>query len=147
MGSVHIMVNDICTLYAKRMRRFVYVTPKSFLSFIGFYKDLYLLKFDESETKSNSYRIGLEKIAEATKEINMMGQKLKIKQVELKKAADKTEKFVEKLKRESAKAEKKKREVKKTTKECEFQTLEIGKERKIAHEELADAMPALIRAE
>jgi dynein heavy chain len=37
MGAVHLMVDDICGLYMKRMRRQVYVTPKSFLGFIGFY--------------------------------------------------------------------------------------------------------------
>ena len=42
MGGVHIMVNGICEQYLKRMRRHVYITPKSYLSFIGFYKDLYL---------------------------------------------------------------------------------------------------------
>ena len=62
MGSVHIMVNDICTLYAKRMRRFVYVTPKSFLSFIGFYKELYIDKYSALDKDEKNFKIGLAKI-------------------------------------------------------------------------------------
>lgn len=42
MGAVHLLVDDVCTQYLKRMRRSVFVTPKSYLAFIGFYKDLYL---------------------------------------------------------------------------------------------------------
>ena len=45
MGAVHLLVDDVCTQYFKRMRRQVFVTPKSYLAFIGFYKDLYLQKY------------------------------------------------------------------------------------------------------
>ena len=34
MGKVHNMVSDVCTIYFLQMRRYVYVTPKSYLSFI-----------------------------------------------------------------------------------------------------------------
>jgi len=40
------MVTDVCGLYFERMRRQVFVTPKSYLSFINYYKDLYKQKFD-----------------------------------------------------------------------------------------------------
>lgn len=38
MGKVHQMVTDVCGLYFERMRRQVFVTPKSYLSFINYYK-------------------------------------------------------------------------------------------------------------
>jgi len=41
MGKVHNMVTEVCTLYYQQMRRHVYVTPKSYLSFIGAYSELY----------------------------------------------------------------------------------------------------------
>jgi hypothetical protein len=56
---------------------------------------------------------------DASEEIAKMGEALKKKEVILKKAVDKTDKFVEQLKKESAKAEKKGREVAKTATECE----------------------------
>ena len=34
MGKVHKMVDSVCTIYFQQMRRHVYVTPKSYLSFI-----------------------------------------------------------------------------------------------------------------
>ena len=41
MGMVHRMVTEVCDLYFIRMRRHVYVTPKSYLSFIDQYKKVY----------------------------------------------------------------------------------------------------------
>jgi len=37
MGKVHNMVTEVCQLYFQQMRRYVYVTPKSYLSFIAMY--------------------------------------------------------------------------------------------------------------
>ena len=62
MGCVHIMVNQICEQYLKRMRRNVYVTPKSFLSFIGFYKELYIDKYSALDKDEKNFKIGLAKI-------------------------------------------------------------------------------------
>jgi dynein heavy chain len=45
MGNVHIMVDDMCDKYYKAFRRRRFVTPRSFLSFIGAYKELYLSKY------------------------------------------------------------------------------------------------------
>jgi len=45
MGNVHLMVNTACDLYLQKMRRAVYVTPKSFLSYLNSYKDLYINKY------------------------------------------------------------------------------------------------------
>jgi len=45
MGNVHLMVNNVTDLYFQSMRRQVYVTPKSYLSFLNSYKGLYLEKY------------------------------------------------------------------------------------------------------
>ena len=55
------------------------MTPKSYLSFIGFYKDLYLQKYQEADISARSYKIGLEKIKEASEEIKIMQENLKNK--------------------------------------------------------------------
>ena len=34
MGKVHDLVTEVCDIYFQRMRRYVYVTPKSYLAFI-----------------------------------------------------------------------------------------------------------------
>ena len=46
MGKVHKMVDEVCKLYFLQMRRNVYVTPKSYLSFISSYSQLYTNKYD-----------------------------------------------------------------------------------------------------
>ena len=45
MGKVHQLVTEVCGIYYQQMRRHVYVTPKSYLSFIAMYQELYVKKF------------------------------------------------------------------------------------------------------
>jgi len=45
MGKVHKMVDEVCGIYFQQMRRYVYVTPKSYLSFIAMYQDVYVQKY------------------------------------------------------------------------------------------------------
>lgn len=47
MGNVHLLVGDVIDIYYAKMRRQVYVTPKSFLSYIEAYKVLYVEKYKE----------------------------------------------------------------------------------------------------
>jgi len=46
MGNVHLMVTAICDVYYAKMRRQVYFTPKSYLSYLQAYKKLYLIKYN-----------------------------------------------------------------------------------------------------
>lgn len=41
MGTVHALAVKVCDEYLEKMRRYVYQTPKSFLSFLAFYKVTY----------------------------------------------------------------------------------------------------------
>ena len=77
MGNVHLMVNMICDTYFQKMRRQVYVTPKSFLSYLDSYKTLYLRKYKELDIQESSYKIGLSKIQEASVSIAKMEVGLK----------------------------------------------------------------------
>lgn len=66
MGNVHLMVTNVCDLYFQKMRRQVYVTPKSFLSYLDSYKNLYVVKYKELDDQGRSFREGVEKIEDAT---------------------------------------------------------------------------------
>jgi dynein heavy chain, axonemal len=46
MGHVHVFVTAACHEYFEKFRRHAYVTPKSFLSFIQFYMNLYKVKWE-----------------------------------------------------------------------------------------------------
>jgi len=53
-------------MYFQKMRRAVYVTPKSFLSYLNSYKGLYLDKYEELDRQESSFKVGLSKIDQAT---------------------------------------------------------------------------------
>jgi dynein heavy chain len=72
MGNVHIMVTETCEHYYNRMRRQVYFTPKSYLSYLDAYKKLYLVKYKELDQQESNFRIGVNKINEASETINKM---------------------------------------------------------------------------
>ena len=60
MGTVHAMVTEVCDEYFQQMRRSVYQTPKSYLSFLQNYKATYTEKLDE--IKNKEMRVNLVKV-------------------------------------------------------------------------------------
>ena len=66
MGKVHKMVDNICAEYFQQMRRYVYVTPKSYLSFIQAYNELYNTKYKAIDKEEQNINRGLFKLQEAT---------------------------------------------------------------------------------
>lgn len=104
MGFVHIMVNECCELYFQKMRRQVYVTPKSFLSYLSSYKQLYLEKYKELDKQEKQFAIGLEKIKDATISIQQMEVGLKEEENQLKEAQDRSDKLLADLSVEQKKA-------------------------------------------
>ena len=63
MGKVHKMVDNVCKLYYAQMRRNVYVTPKSYLSFISAYSELYTKKYKGIDVEESNVILGLDKLA------------------------------------------------------------------------------------
>jgi dynein heavy chain, axonemal len=56
------MVTDVCDEYFGKMRRQVYQTPKSYLSFIQLYKRMYSSKLNELKVKEGRLMLGLNKL-------------------------------------------------------------------------------------
>merc|ERR1712032_35361 len=77
LGNYQSMVNDICTMYLQRMRKHVYVTPKTFLCLIDFYKGLYRVKYDDVNVQEKAVNTGLEKLADASKQVEVMKGELR----------------------------------------------------------------------
>ena len=79
MGHVHVFVTAACQEYFEKFRRHVYVTPKSYLSFIAAYKLLYKKKWVFTQKLAESINSGLSKMFEAKEDVNQMKADLAVK--------------------------------------------------------------------
>ena len=98
MGRVHDMVTDVCKIYFERMRRYVYVTPKSYLSFIDFYLSVYKTKYVELNAEEKNIRLGLEILHEAAQGIVVLKEDLTKEEVKLGEAVKRLINFSKNLK-------------------------------------------------
>ena len=146
MGKVHDMVTDVCKIYFERMRRYVYVTPKSYLSFIDLYLSVYKTKYTDLNSEEKNIRLGLEKLQEAAQGIAVLKEELAKEEVKLGEAAKKTDKLLKELEVENQKAKKKADEVGIVKQGCEEQAAKIAVEKADAEKDLAQAMPFLEKA-
>jgi len=146
MGKVHQMVTDVCLIYFERMRRHVYVTPKSYLSFIDLYKNVYFDKYSNLNVEESNIRKGLKKLQEAAEGIELLKIDLAKEEVKLDEASKKTDKLLKELEVENQKAKKKADEVGIVKQGCEEQAEKIAVEKAAAEKDLEQAMPYLRKA-
>ena len=74
-----------------RFRRSTHVTPKSYLSFINGYKDIYADKHGEINELSRRMTTGLDKLVEASESIATLSIELAVKEKELEVASKQAE--------------------------------------------------------
>eukprot|EP00928_Gymnodinium_smaydae_P021973 TRINITY_DN18608_c0_g3_i2.p1 TRINITY_DN18608_c0_g3~~TRINITY_DN18608_c0_g3_i2.p1 ORF type:complete len:2564 (-),score=332.72 TRINITY_DN18608_c0_g3_i2:161-7795(-) len=146
MGSLHRGVRDVCSMYLSRMRKHVYVTPKSFLCFIEYYQKLYAQKFVDVNDQEKSVNLGLQKLADAAQYVETMKVDIVKQESTLKVEEEKTNKLLVKVQSQKAKAEKKADEVLKQKRECENKAKMISEDKEEANRELDNAMPFLHEA-
>ncbi|EUD67876.1 hypothetical protein C922_01488 [Plasmodium inui San Antonio 1] len=144
---VHKKVSDTCETYKERMRRNTYVTPKSYLSFIDLYKQMYVKKYEEIQILKESVDIGLKKLNEAAMDVQKMRESLTNEEEKLKESDEQTNVLLEKVKKESLKAEKQSIEVSKFRDKCIKEKDIILKEQEEADKDLKAALPYLHEAE
>ena len=111
MGQVHVNVTAACQEYFEKFRRHVYVTPKSYLSFIAGYKSLYEKKLVYVRELATSINSGLSKMGEAKVDVNKMKGELAIKNTDLAAATKEAEKLLKEISENTAIAEKEKQKV------------------------------------
>ena len=143
MGRVHNLVNDVCSLYYNKMRRHVYVTPKSYLSFISSYKTVYKTKVTELEDQEKRVALGLKKLKGAEEDVKEMQIKLEQEKQKINEAEQKTEIMLKKLKVEKSKAEKQSEDVSARKTQCEIQAEKIRIDQQEADRDLQAALPYL----
>ena len=143
MANVHLMIDRTCNDYFVRMRRNVYVTPKSFLSFVNGYQKLYVTKKTEVEVLSNRLTVGLEKLENAARDIAHMQIDLREKEKFLAVAQEKAAVFLVEITASTAEAEKVKSQVLAVKNDLQGKADEIAAEKSSAEKDLEAAKPAL----
>merc|ERR1719506_2652614 len=147
MGVFQAKVGQLCDVYLSRMRKYVYVTPKSYLCFIDAYKGLYQVKYDDVNVQEQSVKMGLTKLNEAVVQVDAMKIDLAVEEKNLKVAEEATNKLLVKVQSETAKAEKKAAEVGLQKDESLANKAVIEGEKEAANKELEAAMPFVYEAE
>ena len=143
MGHVHVFVTNACHEYFEKFRRHTYVTPKSFLSFIQFYMNLYKVKWEGVAHLAQAINAGLEKMDEAKVDVGRMKQNLAIKNQELAKATKEAEALLKSISESTAIAEQEKAKVAVIVEGVSSKAAEIAGVKADAEKDLAAAQPAL----
>lgn len=147
MGMVHSMVTDVCEDYFKRMRRRVYQTPKSYLSFIQNYTVLYSTKLSELKVKEGRVNLGLAKLIQGAKDVEDMKVVLAEEQIKLDIATLETNKMLASLEISSAEAKRESDKVSVIKEKCMADATRIGNEKAACMSDLAKAQPFVDEAE
>ena len=72
MGVTHTGIRAACLEYNARYRRHVYVTPKSFLSFLEVYQSVYTKKLTQTKAMAAAINSGLKKMNDAKVDVGKM---------------------------------------------------------------------------
>ncbi|KAK7114139.1 dynein axonemal heavy chain 5-like isoform X2 [Littorina saxatilis] len=147
MGIIHDGVAESCIEYFQRYRRSTHVTPKSYLSFINSYKNVYQAKKDEIGEMAQRMNTGLEKLIEASAAVAELSKELAIKEKELAIASEKAELVLKDVTVKAQAAEKVKEQVQKVKDKAQSIVDFIEKDKVIAETKLEAARPALEEAE
>lgn len=141
MGMVHKMVVDVCDEYFVSMRRRVYQTPKSYLSFIDTYKKIYASKISALKEKETRVNLGLEKLIQGAQDVEAMKVILAKEQIKLDEATVSTNKMLESLEISKQQAKLEGEQVQGIKIKCEEDAIRIGNERLSCSQDLAKAQP------
>jgi len=141
MGMVQEMATDVCDEYHTTLRRQVYQTPKSFLSFLAAYKSMYSTKLATLKEKESRVKLGLDKLIQGAQDVEAMKVVLAKEQVKLEEATVSTNKMLESLEVSSAEAKLEGDQVAGIKAKCEEDASRIAAEKASCASDLAKAQP------
>lgn len=123
------------------------MTPKSYLSFLTSYKQIYSSKQSEIRALAVRMSTGLEKLNEATLAVNQLALELVEMEKELAMANKRAEEVLTRVKEQAGAAQRVKEQVQVVKDRAESLVAAIGKDKSVAEERLQAAAPALREAE
>lgn len=147
MGMVHSMVTEVCDEYFVKMRRRVFQTPKSYLSFIQNFTNMYSVKLEELKQKEGRVNLGLQKLIQGAQDVEDMKKVLADEQVKLEQATLETNKMLASLEVSSAEAKRESDKVQTIKNKCVADATRIGEEKATCMADLAKAQPFVDEAE
>ena len=147
MAATHMGVVEVCAEYIAQFRRYVYVTPKTYLTFIKLYSNLYSRKFSEVQANATKISNGLLKLADAEQGVAEMQIVLAETEKELVQVAIRVEKMLTEVQSKSAVAQQVRSEVMETKNQLASEAATIQAERDVCNRDLEQAKPALDAAE
>jgi len=143
MGNVHVAVTRACKEYFEKFRRYVYVTPKSYLSFIDGYRGLYTRKLSEVRVLAEKINSGLAKLFEAKTDVKNMQVELTAKNKDLAEAQRVSANLLKEISASTAIAEKEKAKVVVIVDAVTVKATQIAAVKADAEADLEAAQPAL----
>jgi dynein heavy chain len=147
MGMVHTMVTEVCDEYFTKMRRRVYQTPKSYLSFIQNFTGMYSMKLAELKVKESRVNLGLQKLIQGARDVEDMKKVLAEEQIKLEIATQETNKMLESLEVSAGEAKRESDKVGTIKNKCVADANRIGAEKHACMADLAKAQPFVDEAE
>jgi dynein heavy chain len=147
IGAVHGIVTATCDEYFKSMRRQVYQTPKSFLSFIDAYKTMYETKLGALNEKETRVNKGLVKLIQGAEDVEKMKVTLQGKQVDLQAQTEEANKSFKKVEESKKMAEVEEALTNEKKEAAHRDAEDIAEERTIINAQLEEAMPHVHAAE
>ena len=147
MGMVHKLVQDATLEYLSKYRRYVYVTPKSYLSFLKNYVQVYKKEKDGVDALKVKIDNGLEKLYQAQDDVAKMKVELAASEIVLAEAVKKSGELMKEIAVSTAAAEKVKASAKVIADAANEKATIIGGEKEEVEKDLEAAKPALLEAE
>ncbi|XP_011504753.1 PREDICTED: dynein heavy chain 5, axonemal [Ceratosolen solmsi marchali] len=147
LGSIQDKVSETSTEYFQRFRRATHVTPKSYLNFIGGYKNIYKMKQQELGEGARRMDTGLAKLEEASISVEILKHDLAEMEKELVQASQTAETVLLEVTERATQAESFKNQVQKVKDKAEQLVACIAEEKGLAEQKLEAAKPALEEAE